>query len=59
LIAEVEPLKLIEPVKPMEPVKPSSINISAGDNGYLNINLKIHKGQKETLNRILQETILK
>jgi len=53
LIAEVEPLKLIEPVKP------SSINISAGENGYLSINLKIHKSQKEILNRILQETIFK
>lgn len=49
----------VEPVKPIEIVKPSSINILAGENGYLSINLKIHKSQKEILNRILQETIFK
>ena len=56
------PLKSIaevEPVKSIEIVKPSSINILAGENGYLSINIKIHKSQKEILNRILQETIFK
>ena len=48
-----------EPVKPIEIVKPSAINISVEDNGYLSINLKLHKSQKELLNRILQETIFK
>ena len=51
---ELEPLK-----KPVEAVRPSSVNISVGENGYLSINLKIHKSQKEILNRILQETIFK
>jgi predicted transport protein len=49
--------KVIEPV--VEIIKSSEINISAGENGYLSINLKIHKSQRELLNRILQETILK
>jgi len=50
----LEPLK-----KPVEAVRPSSVNLSVGENGYLSINLKIHKSQKEILNKILQETILK
>jgi len=45
--------------KPVEAVRPSSVNLSVGENGYLSINLKIHKSQKEILNKILQETILK
>ncbi|MBA7551498.1 hypothetical protein ES705_44040 [subsurface metagenome] len=49
----------VEPVKPIEIVRPSAINISVEDNGYLSINLKLHKSQKELLNRILQETIFK
>ena len=53
-IAEVEEIE-----KKIKIVEPSSINISAGENGYLSINLKIHKSQKEILNRILQETIFK
>jgi predicted transport protein len=60
-IKEVEQIerKVIEPVKPIEIIRPSSINISVDDNGYMSINLKLHKSQKELLNRILQETILK
>ena len=38
---------------------PSSLNLSVDDNGYININFKIKKSQKEILNRILQETIFK
>ena len=53
-IAEVEEIE-----KKIKIVEPSSINISAGENGYLSINLKIHKSQKELLNGILQETIFK
>ena len=49
----------LEPVKPIETFGPSSINLSVDDNGYININLKIKKSQKEILNRILQETIFK
>ncbi|MBA7559278.1 hypothetical protein ES695_11480 [Candidatus Atribacteria bacterium 1244-E10-H5-B2] len=62
-VEEVEPLILesieAEPLKPVKIVKPSAINISVEDNGYLSINLKLHKSQKEILNRILQETIFK
>ncbi|MBA7551004.1 hypothetical protein ES705_43537 [subsurface metagenome] len=62
-VAEVEPIILesieVEPVKPIDIVKTSSINISVDDKGYLSINLKIHKSQRELLNRILQETIFK
>lgn len=61
-VAKVEPVSesiKVEPVKPMKIVKTTDINISVDDNGYLSINLKIHKNQKELLNRILQETILK
>jgi len=55
----LKPIAEVDPVKPIEIVKPSSINISAVENGYLSINLKIHKSQKDLLNRILQETIFK
>ncbi|MBA7541843.1 hypothetical protein ES705_34159 [subsurface metagenome] len=55
----LKPIAEVDPVKPIEIVKPSSINISAVENGYLSINLKIHKSQKELLNRILQETIFR
>ena len=58
-IKKVEQIEreVIEPV--VEIIKSSEINISVGENGYLSINLKIHKSQRELLNRILQETILK
>jgi len=49
----------LETVKPMEASSPSSLNLSVDDNGYITINLKIKKSQKEILNRILQETIFK
>jgi len=53
-------LKEVEQIeKKIEIIKSSEINILAGENGYLSINLKIHKSQRELLNRILQETILK
>jgi len=51
--------RVVEPIKPMEAFSPSSLNLSVDDNGYININLKIKKSQKEILNRILQETIFK
>ena len=51
--------RVAEPIKPIEVFEPSSINLSVDDNGYININLKIKKSQKEILNRILQETIFK
>ena len=46
-------------VKPVEISGPSSLNLSVDDNGYININLKIKKSQRDILNRILQETIFK
>ena len=53
-------LKEVEQVeKKIKIIEPSSINISVDDNGYLSINLKIHKSKKMLLDRILQETILK
>ena len=51
--------RVTEPIKPLEVSSPSSLNLSVDDNGYINIHLKIKKNQKEILNRILQETILK
>ncbi|MBA7535701.1 hypothetical protein ES705_27959 [subsurface metagenome] len=54
----LKPVIGVEPVKPTEISRPS-INIVADSNGYLEINFKIKKSQKELLNRILQETIFK
>ena len=51
--------RITEPIKPLEASSPSSLNLSVDDNGYVSINLRIHKSQKEMLNKILQETILK
>lgn len=60
-VRRLEPVKKkeLEPIKPLEASIPSSLNLSVDDNGYINIKLKIKKSQKEILNRILQETILK
>ncbi|GAJ15540.1 unnamed protein product, partial [marine sediment metagenome] len=53
-------LKEVEQIeKKIEITEPSSINISVDDNGYLSINLKIHKSKKMLLDKILEETILK
>jgi len=49
----------VEPVKPLKVFRPLSVNLSVDVNGYITINLKIKKSQKEILNRILQETIFK
>ena len=49
----------LEPVKPVKAFEPSSLNLSVDGDGYININLKIKKSQKEILERILQETIFK
>ncbi|MBA7566712.1 hypothetical protein ES695_02770 [Candidatus Atribacteria bacterium 1244-E10-H5-B2] len=51
--------RVTEPTKPLKASSPSSLNLSVDDNGYVSINLRIHKSQKEILNKILQETILK
>ncbi|MBA7563644.1 hypothetical protein ES695_01430 [Candidatus Atribacteria bacterium 1244-E10-H5-B2] len=59
-IKEVEQIerKVIEPVKPTEVFRPS-LDLSVDGNGYIDVRFKILKSQKELLNRILQETILK
>ena len=51
--------RVLEPLKPIEAVRPFSVNISVDNDGYLSINLKIHKSRKEILDKILQETVLK
>lgn len=55
----LRPVAEVEHVKPLEAFSPSSLNLSVESNGYININLRIKKSQKEILNRILQETIFK
>jgi len=55
----LKPIAEVEPVKPLEVSEPSSLNLSVDDSGYININLKIKKSQKEILNKILQETIFR
>ena len=64
--SEVTGAKKLEPVKKRElkPVKPTevfrpSLNLMIDGNGYIDVSFKIRKDQKELLNRILQETILK
>ena len=59
-IKEVEQIekKVIEPVKPAEVFRPS-LDLSVDGNGYIDVRFKIKKSQKELLNRILSETILK
>ncbi|MBA7514252.1 hypothetical protein ES705_06277 [subsurface metagenome] len=59
-LKEVEQIerKVIEPVKPTEVFRPS-LDLSVDGNGYIDVHFKILKSQKELLNRILQETILK
>ncbi|MBA7565732.1 hypothetical protein ES708_07417 [subsurface metagenome] len=59
-IKEVEQIerKVIEPIKPTEVFRPS-LDLSVDGNGYIDVRFKILKSQKELLNRILQETILK
>jgi len=55
------PLKMItkvESVRPTEAFKPS-LNLLIDNNGYIDIHFKIKKSQRELLDRILQETILK
>ncbi len=51
-------IKIIEPVKLTEEFRPS-LDLSVDGNGYIDVRFKILKSQKELLNRILQETILK
>jgi len=48
----------VELIKPTEEFRPS-LNLVINGNGYIDVSFKIRKSQKELLNRILQETILK
>ncbi|MBA7564408.1 hypothetical protein ES695_17670 [Candidatus Atribacteria bacterium 1244-E10-H5-B2] len=57
LLKRIEEVEKIE--KEIEIVEPFAINIIAGENGYLDIRLKLHKSRKSLLNKILEETILK
>lgn len=48
--------------KPKEPIavfKTSSITLSVDNDGYIEVNFKIHKSQKILLEKILQDTIYK
>ena len=54
----LKPVAEVEPVKTTEEFRPS-LNLVIDDDGYIDVNFKIRKSQKELLNRILQETILK
>ena len=60
LAKRIEPVKgrAIEPIKRIEVFRPS-LNLVLDNNGYIEVNFRIKKSQKELLNRILQETILK
>jgi len=57
LIKRIEEVEQIE--EEIKIIEPFSINIIAGENGYLDLHLKIHKSRKGLLNKILEETILK
>jgi len=51
--------KELKPVKPTEEVFRPSLNLIADGNGFIDVHFKLKKSQKELLNRILSETILK
>lgn len=53
---------IAKPVKPteIEPAKVSkvtSINLTVGDDSYITVTMKIHKSQREILERVLRDTI--
>lgn len=51
--------RVTKPKEPMIVFKTSSINLSVDNDGYIEINFKIHKSQKRLLEKILQDTIYK
>ncbi len=57
-ITPLKPIAKVEPVKQIEVFRPS-LNLVLDNNGYIEINFRIKKSQKELLNRILQETIFR
>jgi len=57
-ITPLKPIAKVETVKQIEVFRPS-LNLVLDNNGYIEVNFRIKKSQKELLNRILQETILK
>jgi len=51
--------RFTRPKESMVIFKTSSVNLSVGNDGYIEVSLKIHKSQKKLLERILQDTIYK
>lgn len=51
--------RVTKPKEPMVVSKTSSVNLSIDNDGYIEVNFKIHKSQKRLLDKILQNTIYK
>ncbi len=51
---EVEPITKLEPAVTIGNLK---LNLTVGNDGYIEVNFKIHKSQKRLLEKILQDTI--
>ena len=49
--------RVTKPKAPMVVFKTSSVNLSVDNDGYIEVNFKIHKSQKGLLEKILQDTI--
>lgn len=49
--------RVTKPKGPMVVFKTSSLNLSVDNDGYIEVNFKIHKSQKGLLEKILQDTI--
>lgn len=49
--------RVTKPKEPMVVFKTSSVNLSVDNDGYIEVNFKIHKNQKGLLEKILQDTI--
>ncbi|GAI71835.1 unnamed protein product, partial [marine sediment metagenome] len=51
---KVEPMTKLEPVVAIGNLK---VNLTVENDGYIEVNFKIHKSQKRLLEKILQDTI--
>jgi len=51
--------RVTKPKEPMVVFKTSALNLSVDNDGYIEVNFKIHKSQKGLLEKILQDTIYK
>lgn len=49
--------RVTKPKEPMVVFKTSALNLSVDNDGYIEVNFKIHKSQKGLLEKILQDTI--